>query len=128
MSTLVYSPLTEREYRNYKRKVRRQREIRNKLLLTIITLIVVLTAVLSLHSITSQAQEERAEVTYKYFTSHEVVSGDTLWNIALEHIDYDYYDCVQDYIDEVMDINNMSDATVKVGQNIVIPYFSNIYS
>ncbi len=128
MSTLVYSPLTEREYRNYKRKVRRQREIRNKVVLTVATLIIVLTAVLSVQSIKSQAQEDRAEVTYKYFTSHEVENGDTLWSIALEHIDYSYYNCVQDYIDEVIDINNMSNDTVRVGQNIVIPYFSNIYS
>ena len=127
MSTLVYSPLTEREYRNYKRKVRRQREIRNKVVLTVITLIIVLTAVLSFQSITSQAQDENMEVTYKYFTSHEVEQGDSLWSIALEHIDYNYYDSVQDYVDEVMDINNMNDDTIIYGQCIVIPYFLNEY-
>ncbi len=127
MSTLVYSTLTEREYRNYKRKIRRQREIRNRIVYSVLTVVIVLTAVLSFHSITSQAQEESAEVTYKYFTGYEVEKGDSLWNIALEHIDYTYYDDVQDYIEEVMDINNMQDDTVKAGQCIVIPYFSNIY-
>lgn len=127
MSTFAYSTLTEREYRNYKRKIRRQRELRNKIVYAILTVVIVLTAVLSFHSITSQAQDESAEVTYKYFTSLEVEKGDSLWNIAQEHIDYTYYDNVQDYIDEVMDINNMKDDTVKAGQCIVIPYFSNMY-
>ena len=127
MSTLVYSPLTEREFRNYKRKLRRQREIRNKVVLTIVTLVIVMTAVLSFRSITSQAQEERAEVTYKYFKSLEIEQGDTLWSIAQEYIDYTYYDGVQDYIDEVLDINNMQNDTVKVGQCIIIPYFSDMF-
>ena len=127
MSTLVYSPITEREYRNYKRKVRRQREIRNKIIYTGLTLGIVLVAVLSLHSITSQAQDENVEVTYKYFTNMEVEQGDSLWNIAQENIDYNFYDSIQEYVDEVIDMNNLSDETIVAGQSIVIPYFSNTY-
>ncbi len=127
MSTLVYSPITEREYRNYKRKVRRQREIRNKIIYTVLTLGIVLVAVLSLHSITSQAQDENVEVTYKYFTNMEVEQGDSLWNIAQENIDYNFYDSIQEYVDEVIDMNNLSDETIVAGQSIVIPYFSNTY-
>lgn len=127
MSTLVYSPITEREYRNYKRKVRRQREIRNKIIYTVSTLVIVLAAVLSLHSITSQAQDENVEVTYKYFTNMEVEQGDSLWNIAQENIDYNFYDSIQEYVDEVIDMNNLSDETIVAGQSIVIPYFSNTY-
>ena len=127
MSTLVYSPITEREYRNYKRKVRRQREIRNKIIYTVLTRGIVLVAVLSLHSITSQAQDENVEVTYKYFTNMEVEQGDSLWNIAQENIDYNFYDSIQEYVDEVIDMNNLSDETIVAGQSIVIPYFSNTY-
>lgn len=127
MSTLVYSPITEREYRNYKRKVRRQREIRNKIIYTVLTLGIVLVAVLSLHSITSQAQDENVEVTYKYFTNMEVEQGGSLWNIAQENIDYNFYDSIQEYVDEVIDMNNLSDETIVAGQSIVIPYFSNTY-
>ncbi len=127
MSTLVYSPITEREYRNYKRKVRRQREIRNKIIYTVLTLGIVLVAVLSLHSITSQAQDENVEVTYKYFTNMEVEQGASLWNIAQENIDYNFYDSIQEYVDEVIDMNNLPDETIVAGQSIVIPYFSNTY-
>lgn len=127
MSTLAYSPLTEREYRNYKRKIRRQREIRNKIIFAFMTLVIVLTAVFFLQSITSQAKEENAEVSYKYFTYLEVEQGDSLWSIAQEHINYEFYDSVQDYIDEVIDINNMQDDNLKAGQCIIIPYFSNTY-
>lgn len=127
MSSLVYSPLTEREYRNYKRRIRRQREIRNKVLFAVVTVIIVLTAVLSFQSITSQAQDENAEVTYKYFISYEIEQGDSLWSIAKDYIDYSYYDSVQDYVDEVIDINNLNNDTIVSGQCIVIPYFSNVY-
>lgn len=127
MSTFVYSPLTEREYRNYKRKVRRQRELRNKIIFTVMSLIIIVTAVFAFQSFVSKAQEENPDVTYKYFTSLEIEQGDTLWNIAQEYIDYGYYDNVQEYVDEVLDINNMSDDTIKAGQCIIIPYFSNIY-
>lgn len=127
MSTLVYSSLTEREFKNYKRKVRRQREIRNKIVLTIITVVLVLTAVLSVQSLTSQAHDENMEVTYKYFTSHEVVQGDSLWSIAEEYIDYTYYADIQEYVEELIDINNLPGDEILLGQCIVVPYFSNTY-
>ena len=126
MSTFVYSTLTEREYRNYKRKIRRQREIRNKIVIFILCVVVALTFALCFRSIVSQA-EDNTEVTYKYFTSFEIEQGDSLWSIAQQHINYEYYDCMQEYIDEVMDINQMQTESVNVGQCIVIPYFSNIY-
>ncbi len=126
MSTFVYSTLTEREYKNYKRKIRRQREIRNKIVIFILCVLVALTFALCFRSIVSQA-EDSTEVSYKYFTSLEIEQGDSLWSIAQEHINYEYYDCMQEYIDEVMDINQMQTESINVGQCIIIPYFSNIY-
>ena len=71
MSTLVYSPLTEREYRNYKRKVRRQREIRNRIIFAVLSFLFILGIVFMVKAISSKAVEE-TDVTYKYFKSFEL--------------------------------------------------------
>jgi hypothetical protein len=124
MSTLVYSPLTEREYRNYKRKVRRQREIRNRIIFAVLSFLLILGIVFMVKAISSKAVEE-TDVTYKYFKSFEIGNDDTLWSIAKEHIDYSYYDDLNEYIDEVVSINHLKDNTIRYGQSIIIPYFSN---
>ena len=59
----------------------------------------------------------------KYFKAFEIGKDDTLWKIAKEHIDYTYYDDINEYIEEVMCINHMKDDTIKYGQSIIIPYF-----
>lgn len=58
----------------------------------------------------------------KYYKSIEIVSGDTLWNLAETHMD-DSYDCVQDYIDEVKDMNGLLDDSIHDGQYLMIPYY-----
>ena len=123
MSTLVYSTLTEREYRNYRRRIRRQREIRNRIVFSILSFLFILGVVFSVKALNSKAVEE-TDVTYKYFKSFEIGKEDTLWSIAKEHIDYTYYDDINDYIEEVMNINHLKDDTIKYGQCIIIPYFS----
>lgn len=127
MSTFAYSGLSDRDLLNYKKKIRRQREICKKVILAVIAFVVVLFFTFSYNAITSQANEDTSDVTYKYFTSFEIEQGDSLWSIAEAHIDYDHYDSIQDYIDEVVDINNLKSESIKSGQCIIIPYFSNIY-
>lgn len=126
MNTLTY-PITKREILNYRRKLHRQREIRRKVVLTILALFCAIVFALSYNVIISQANSDMSDITYKYFTSHCVAKGDTLWSIAEENIDYEFYDCIQEYIDEVTEINHLSNDTIKVGQSIIIPYFSNRY-
>ncbi len=123
MSTLVYSPLTEREYRNYKRKIRRQREIRNRIIFAVLSFLFILGIIFSVKAITSKAVED-TDVTYKYFKAFEIGNDDTLWSIAKEHIDYTYYDNMNEYIEEVKSINHLKDDNIKYGQCIIIPYFS----
>ncbi len=123
MSTPVYTPLTEREYRNYKRKIRRQRVIRNRIIFAVLSFMLILGIVFSVKAFNSKAVEE-TDVTYKYFKSLQIDKDDTLWSIAKEHIDYSYYDNVNDYIEEVKSINHLKDDTIKYGQCIIIPYFS----
>ena len=116
--------MTERELRNYKRKLRRQKEIRRKIFLAILSVCIILTCALSYSALVSNASAEAGDISYKYFTSIEVAYGDTLWSIAEEYKDLEYYDSNQEYVDEVVRMNNLSSTQITAGQCLIIPYYS----
>lgn len=125
MNTSVY-PMTKRELLSYKRQLNHRKVLRRRIAIALLSVLLVFLFVLSFNSI-ALATEELPETSYKYFTYHIVEKGDTLWNLAEEFIDYNYYKNVQDYVSEVKEINHMTDDTIRVGQTVVIPYFSTIY-
>ena len=125
MNNTAY-PMTKRELLSYKRQINHRKVLRRRIAVSILSVFLIILFVLSCNSI-AQATEEIPETTYKYFTYHTVDKGDTLWNLAEEYIDYNFYENIQDYVSEVKEINHMKDDTIRVGQTIVIPYFSNIY-
>ena len=60
----------------------------------------------------------------KYYTSIQIESGDTLWNIS------DKYICnlnitKAEYMGEICKLNNISEDEIQTGDYIVIPYYSN---
>ena len=61
--------------------------------------------------------------SYKYYTSIEIMSGDTLWTIADRYMSLEYTD-PRDYIEEVMELNGLADDKIHAGQYIMIPYYS----
>lgn len=72
-----------------------------------------------------RTQAAPSEISYKYYTSIEVQSGDTLWSIASDHITEEYRD-MNAYIDEVCSINKISQDEIHAGQYLTIPYYSSI--
>lgn len=58
----------------------------------------------------------------KYFTCITVEPGDTLWDIAEEYKTEEYAS-TQDYIDEVLSINNLNTANIVSGTSLLIPYY-----
>ena len=125
MNTAVY-PMTKRELLAYKKQLNHRKVLRRRFAFGFISILLVLLFVFSFTSI-AQATEELPETTYKYFTYHTVDKGDTLWSMAEEYIDYNFYNNLDEYINEVKEINHLSDSTIKAGENLVVPYFSNIY-
>ncbi len=126
MSTSTYT-MTNRELLRYKKHLRHRRIVRRRLAVAFISLFLIILFVLSVNCLNTQATEELPETTYKYFKYHTVAHGDSLWSMAEEHIDYEFYSSLDDYVDEVKEINHLSDDCIKVGQSLVIPYFSNVY-
>lgn len=114
--------LSERRIRN--NRIRRRRELRRHFLIFILTLILSVGISVTFFSFRTKAQSSGEEIQYKYYKSIVVESGDTLWNLAEEYSVLEYYGSHQEYIDEVMQMNGLSDDKITAGQYIIIPYFS----
>ena len=120
--------MNDREFRAYKRRLRRQRERRRRVMSVVLTLCLIMTCVISYHSITSSAKSGSEELNLKYYTGVTVENGDTLWSIADDYIDYTQYKNKDSYINEICSINNLEDASdIRCGQRLIVPYFSSEY-
>ena len=115
------------QQRKYKReRIRRGKQIFERILLTIciIALLAIGNSVLLTKATTT---EEAKEVYYKYYTQLEIVEGDSLWDIAGKYMENGPYESRNDYIEEVMAINNLSGSKIIEGYHLVIPYYDSEY-
>ncbi len=114
-----------REIKIAENKKRRMRIVRRQrmMLATVLALFIFIILFFSLTRVI-QANSEKGR--FKYYTSITVHSGDTLNSIAGEYYSEDYKD-VQAYIDEVCSINHIKDDVIYAGENIIVPYYSEIY-
>ena len=68
------------------------------------------------------AHDTQEEVLVKYYKSIEITEGDTLWSIAKENMTEDY-SSVYEYIDEVMEMNNLESDQIHEGQYLTVAYY-----
>ena len=93
-------------------------------LLAIAIVLVVALGILLGSSVNALASSDKDIASYnKYYVSIRVESGDTLWTIADEYVD-GFNISKADYIDEVCQINGISEDNIHSGDYIVIPYYS----
>ena len=85
------------------------------------TLAMVIVCSIFLNSIVTQAAPSKE--TYKYYTSIQIKSGDTLWEIAGRYMTNEYKDR-KEYMKEVCSINHISENEIHAGQFLVVPYYS----
>lgn len=96
-------------------------------LVILATICIILFSALTFGSFFSKAEDyPDNSATYKYYTSIEIVSGDTLWDIATKYMS-DEYSTIQDYIYEVKNINSLTTDEIHEGQFLTIPYYSNVF-
>jgi len=115
---------TNRSIVNKKRRLQHLAIIRTRIMMTVLATLFVLIIMFFMNSMKTEATEQIPETTYKYFTYHQIDKGDTLHDLAKEYISYEFYDSLQDYINEVKEINHLKDDVIIAGQMLVIPYFS----
>ncbi len=102
------------------RQVQRQKSI----LYSCAIIIVVALIVFVLIGIGRNSKKVNASVDGRYiYKSVMVQSGETLWSIAAEHQN-SYNGSLDEYIEEIMSINNMYDDSIKAGDYIIIPVFA----
>ena len=117
--------MTDSELRAYKRRMRRQRSLRNRLFTLFMTICLIAVFAVSYCSIKSSASMGRDQLQFKYYTSITIQYGETLWDIADDYIDYNQYKYKSVYIAEVQSINHLdNDTQIRAGQSLIVPYYS----
>lgn len=61
----------------------------------------------------------------KNFKCITVTEEDTLWSIASENMTEEY-NSINEYIDEVMSINELTDPEIYSGATLVVPYYVSV--
>ena len=67
-----------------------------------------------------QAKEDRQSC--KMYTSIQIERGDTLWAIAGRYMD-GHYSSIQEYIDEVKFINELTSDIIHEDAYLLVPYY-----
>ena len=98
---LSYEERRKEIFRNQRaRKIRRQRM---HVALSFVVAAISFVAVFFIFSASSKAESKAQK--YKYYTSISVEYGDTLWSIASDYMDEEFYDRLS-YVQEVKSINH----------------------
>lgn len=90
------------------------------------TLVLALILSIALFGFSTKASEDSNVPMYKYYTSIQITAGDTLWSLAQKY-DAPHSNSVKNYINEVKDMNGLTDDTLMNGQYLIIPYYSDFF-
>lgn len=104
------------------RAAKRRRRVMTRISTLVITLLLSITLTGGIVVIAGNIKQP--EKTYKYYTSVEIKSGDTLWDIASQYYQENNYEDVRDYIKELKKLNNMNSDKLIVGKKLVVSYYS----
>lgn len=77
------------------------------------------------HTITAVKGNQKQDMQYKYYTSITIEYGDSLWTIAQKYCNDK--EKLPLYVQELKEINGLSEETIHAGNNLVVYYYSNEY-
>lgn len=126
----VSRALTDTEIRQMKirrNRIRRERQLRRRMIIAAAALVIIIFSSLGLTSFLSDASEETSSNVSKVYTSVMVPYGSSLYEMASDHMDPDYYSDIDSYIKEVRFINHLSGDEIKAGNYLVIPVYKELY-
>ena len=103
---------------------KRQQQVKRNIMTLIISALAIISLSILLISFSAEANDMEHQPSYKYFKSVEVAKGDTLWSIAKDNIDYEYYKNTYDYVNEVKRMNSLTSDRIVAGSYIIVPYYS----
>lgn len=116
--------MNDRELRSYRRAMRLRRIRRSRAMIFFLGLwsavCILLVCMLSVQPVRSNASDG-----FKYYAGITVESGDTLWSLADDYIDYGHYKSKDVYLAEIRSINHLDECcTILPGQLLIVPYYS----
>lgn len=100
-----------------RRKARENRRNRYILMTFVVALLLMIIASTAL----SNEIQGEVDASNKVYISIQVDREDTLWSIAKEYKNSDFYD-QESFINEVININHIVDEYIYAGEVLVIPY------
>ena len=104
-----------------KQAIKRQALLAAVMFLTILATVFVITGCLKANQVkASSAKEENV-----YYKTIRVEEGDTLWTLADQYMGSNSFDR-QQYIDEVKEMNHLTDDTIESGAYLMIPYVETV--
>jgi len=98
------------------RRRRRKQQLQITILVSSILLILFVLLFIQLSSNTVIGSKD---ISVNYL-SVEVYADDTLWDLAIEFIDTNYYS-TEEYIEEIISVNDLKSETIYPGQRLIIP-------
>ena len=110
-----FTVINERTKRQYLRMQRRKAAIRKRFYCSVALLAISVLLIFGTAHITNAGTQDTTRT--KYFTSIQVESGTSLWDIAQEYM-------TDEYIKEVKAINHMKNDLIYGGSYLCIPYYS----
>lgn len=119
----------DRAYQNiemHRRHRRNSRRRRQRLLRTwAISGMLVILILCSVFAMNANAKTiEQDTPMYKYYTSVQIMNGDSLWSIADTYTDGSVSE-ILDCIEEIKSINHLSRfEKIKAGEFLIVPYYS----
>lgn len=125
--TITAEVMTREEFRKARREqaLQEQKAKRKKIFLFFLTLLIMFGVGVGFGTLLAKAEEPKPDdPMHKYYTSIQVESGDTLWDLAELYMDKEHYDTHMDYIYEVININHMMTDRLTAGKKIIVPYYS----
>lgn len=64
---------------------------------------------------------------FKYYTSINIEKGDTLWSIASDYVNVNGSNTINNYVNDLKEINNLQTDCIYQGQNLIVYYYSAEY-
>lgn len=116
--------LSKRTIERRKRRARRLRTIFGiKLsLISFAVLMITVVTIVAFFNINAKASEtNEAKMTTKYYTSIEIKNDDTLWNLEEQYNNGN--ESKKNYINNIMELNNLNSETIYSGENLIVYYY-----
>ncbi len=124
MNRKEMTPGEMRELKIRRNRIKRQRQLRRRIVIAIAAVIIIVSSSLGLTSILSKAAETPDEYKIKTYSSVMMPFGSDLYELAAQYMDSYYYDSCEDYIREGRFINHLDeDETVQAGYYVILPRY-----